>query len=383
MTISKKDVVGLYNEMVQTHADAKSRMSVLENRLAQIITDWDAVPPPPPPQPAPLLRKAIHKYENRTPVPAGYDLYDLQRGWTGSPPAGAEVYFLATPVRSMADPNGWRQFMPPSKVPDTWCAHLDTTTLVTRRINGGDTLVNFGHAQWRVAAAASIIKQCKELGVRGVYHDEVDWVNEFAWPILMNRKCIEFPTENSWRDAYLGWIDFLSTELYRAGLKLWINLGANYSTADPWQAALLRLVNGVNIEFWMGREGVNQAPNSAGESWVSSVKFLHEAEYIFGVEVNVHCSSMDQEVIDYAFCSWLAGTSFYGSFAASLDYGGTNGQPTPALYAKALKLGRPVESVSYFNDHYSRQFQNGRLIVNPNNYSLAGEPALSGRIVLS
>jgi hypothetical protein len=261
---------------------------------------------------------------------------------------------------------------------------LDATTLVTRPINGGDALINFGNFAWQGAAAASIIKQCKDLNMTGLYHDEVDWVNEFAWPTLKTRSCVEFPTEQSWKDAYVGWLKYLQWKLYRNGLKLWINLGANYDTKDPWQIDILRTANAVNIEFWMGREGVGSPPNNIEESWLSSVKFLSEAELNFGVEVHAHCSSLNQAVVDYAFLSWLAGTHFLGSFAASLNYGGVNAAPSSTIYANAQKLGQPTGEISLqIPGYYSRSFAGGSLFVNPNaTATFNGMPPLSGKIVL-
>lgn len=382
MTVSKEELVAFHNEMTRTHADATEKMNDLRTRLGALLAKWDA-PAPPQPEPAPRLRFALHRYDNTQPsVPDGFDVYDLQRGYS-RPGPNAETYLYATIVRSYGDAAGYRQFLPPSQVPDSQCAHLDSTTLVTRPKNT-DTLVNFDNTAWQTAAIANIIRQCKEAGATGVYHDEVDWTYIYAWPVLRGtgKRCVEMPNEQAWQNSWVRWLRRLGTELNASGLKLWANLGANYSASDPWQRSILDCVDAINIEFFVGREGVGQPPNTAAESWVGVLNFISSAQSLFDTKVHVHCSSLNQAVVDYAFASWLLVTDFRGTFSASLEYGDVTKTPTAELVIKAKMLGRPFGFGQAASGYWRREFEKGVLLVNPNKDMVLGMPGLSGKISL-
>lgn len=350
------------------------------NTLQSYVDSWD------PPEPAaPRIRFAVHKYDNSTPVDfASAHVFDLQRGYSSNTASnGAEIFLYATMVRRPGDKNGYTQFLRPSVVPDSWCAHFKDRPdeLVTRSINGGDTLINISHPEWQVRAIANIVAEVFARSADGVYLDEVDWSQTFGWPVLNERACAEFPTQYVWRSELLQFIQRLAGELHANGKKLWINHGANAAVDPQWHNNILRTVDAVNSEFFIGREGVGKSPSVLSDGWEEQTAYVAEAERM-GLAAHVRCSSTKQEVVDYAFLSWLAVTELHGSFSASTAYSGTIVRPSLALLDKAMKLGKPTAGYASSAYGYYRQFERGVVRVNPFTVTKNGAASKTGSIVL-
>lgn len=360
------------------------------DKLGDTVDLWvskydEPAPTPVPPQPsAKKIKYALHKYDNKTATNwAEFDYYDLQRGYTltGTPRTGTETYVLSTWVRNFDDPLGLRQFMKPVPVPDSWMCHDKAGNLIRRTAYGNnDTLANFTHPDWQAAAITNIIGQLKALKLTGLYHDEIDWTWVFAWQ--GNSFIQEFPDEASWQKGILNWLTALSNALHANGLKLWINLGANYSNSDQWQASILKLVDAINIEFYVGREGVGAQPNSLAESWPTVQTFIDTVERVYKKPVHVHCSSLANNVVAYAFTSWLLCTDRLGSFTASTDYGGRVALPPLGVMNDANALGDPTSIQSSQADGtWLRTYQGGEVRVNASNQTRGGLAPLSGKII--
>jgi len=171
----------------------------------------------------------------------------------------------------------------------------------------------------------------------------------------------------------------MAGKLHSLGKKLWINLGADYDTADAVQADIVRTADAINIEFFVGREGVQQ-PVATGADWLRQVNFLQAVEQS-GKQLHAHVSSVTQAVVDYGFGSWLMGTRFLGSFSASLDYSGAIQRPTPSLVTRAQALGNTTGPMVPVGSLYRRGFEHGSVEINPSNLGVDGLPARAWRIV--
>lgn len=387
MSTGKQDIVNFYNRLAQFSAQQEEALTVMRSQLDGLIAGWPEDPPPPAPTNR-IIRFAIHKYDNKTPVDFDQaDVFDLQRGFTvGANPRSPEtdLFLYTTMVRRSGDTNGYTQFLRPANVPSSWCAHLrqDPTALVTRPINGGDTLINISNLSWQNLAIANIVSAALAHNATGIYLDEVDWSISFGWPILKNFQCLEFPNDAAWRAALLGLIQNLADALHDNGKKLWINYGANSSVDPAWHNSILRVVDAVNSEFFVGREGVGKGPSTLMDGWAEQTNFVAEAEKL-GIPAHVRCSSAKKEVVDYAFLSWLMVTEFLGSFSASTSYSGIITDPSGDLYAKAVLLGRPTAAYAVSAYGYYRQFENGVARVNPFATAKNGAAPMTGSIVLT
>lgn len=365
-------------------AARREALSTEANDLAVALQNYQ---PTDPPAATPLIRFAQHKYDNSGMTDLSlFDVYDLQRGYTakGQLKPGAALYLYATIVRRPSDPEGRTQFLPPHLVQDSWCAHTpDGRDLVTRdRGDGPENLINIAVAQWRVSAISSIVDQVVAHGATGVYVDEVDAWWRYAWTLLGSNGAKEFRSEGYWRNMWLTFLEQLAAALHGKGKKLWVNLGADYNAVEPWQNTIVGLVDAINIEFYTGRERVGAKPTTLSDSWLSQNAFVAAVEKI-GKPVHVHCSSLDQKTVNYAYCSWLLHTEFRGSFSASLDYGGQFGYPDQTLWTRSQSLGKPLGPVTSNGPIRSRKFAGGTVHVNPTTTADVALGALSGTIKLT
>lgn len=305
------------------------------------------------------IRYATHRYDGNGPRPT-VDFADLQDSpywnrnqWT----RGTEVYRYATTATN-AEPNGWRNLLPPARVMGRVAHNLDGS-VVQRSVNG-DRLLNIADPSLRLDSATWLRDRCVAAGYDGIYLDEVDETCAYGYPTAIQPR--EFPTPALWRAAMQSYIQTLAGILHNADRKLWVNLG---SSVTPWNDAIISLVDGVNSEFFIGREGVN-APVSTGTVWLTQLQLGQKVEGA-GKEWHAHASTVNQQVVDYAFCSWLLATSFRGSFSASRDYGGAIVKPSPVLLTAAAKLGLPAGPFGGPNTAgtYTRNFQGGHVAVTP------------------
>jgi hypothetical protein len=379
----RQQFAAMRSTMATALQSADAQLTTMDNTLL----NWETSPPPIT-QPS-GLRFARHKYDNSTVTDLSlFSLYDLQRGWrpSGALRTGAEIAVYTTIVRRPTDAEGRTQFLRPNLVADTWCVHKQDGSLVTRPFGSGvDTLVNFTHPQWLSLAIPNIVNEAKRAGATIIYEDEVDFWWKYAWPVLATSPPKEFPTETHWRQGMVSFLNALTTEAHRNGLKVWINLGADYNTNDLWQDSLLSTVDMLNIEFYTGREGVGGEPTTPNDGWSQQNEFLAAVEKR-GLPVHVHCSSLNQRVVDYAYHSWLLfrQPSAMGTFSAGLGYGDVFGMPSSSVMEKVQALGEPTGQCYVVSSGlYQRHHKNGLVFVNPTKTTLDGLTGQTGRIQLS
>lgn len=352
-------------------ARINQEFTTLKNLLAQ-----------PAPDPAPTgvkLPTAVHRYLTTGPSPA-VDFYDLQR-WADFRrtdfPATSEVYLYISTAEVTGDKNGWTWPLPPGQIKDAYRAHR-ADSLVTRGTGNDVTnLLNLANPDLISTIVKDQLYVMQTTQADGVYLDEIDQTWEWGYPGSTPR---EYPTLTVWKDAVANLVERLAAGLHAVGKKLWINLGADYRSLNPWQRRLIDAADGINIEHFVGREAVGEPPSTTATDWITQTGFVHDVEKL-GKAVHVHCSSATQSVVDYAYVSWLLATEFRGSFTASglvapgkSDYSGRLANPSPSLVASATALGAPQGPfVVQTSGLRSRAFSHGALTVNPlPNSSVAG-----------
>lgn len=333
-----------------------------------------------PPTPARGIQWATHRYLTTGPKPADAHFYDFQQyaGMSRADfPAGAELYAFLFPGHRPSDTGSYTTPISSSSIREEYLAHYPDGKRVWRSINSpqGDTLLNVAHPDVLNIFANAAVSDSGQFD--GIYVDEMDlkmWGYD-SGPGYPR----EFPNVEAWRQAFKGLILRLSRDLHAAGKKLWINLGADYDITDPVQRAIVDAVDGVNIEFFVAREGVGQPP-AVGNDWLRFVDFLTAAEAL-GKAVHCHASTVTQKVVDYAFGSWLIGTRFVGSFTASREYTGSFLKPSSFLVTAAQGLGQPLGSMRPTAATWIRPFTGGTLEINPSNAPVGGLAAQSWRVV--
>lgn len=364
MTVSKADLDA-------ARQDILDKTNARFDALAKLVTP----DPPPPPTPAPVVRWATHRYFGNGPKPADASFFDLQQyqGFQRSEyPAGAQLFAYLTTCSRKSDAVGWTTPLTTGEIMDSMLAHYPSGSLVTRK-NGDDTLLNLVNPDVLARFETSAVADAGPFD--GIYLDEVDlkmWGYSGVYPR-------EFPSEAAWAGAHRALVLRLSAALHNRGKKLWVNLGADYDLSNPVQLEIVKAVDGVNIEFFVGREGVSQAV-ATGADWLRQTRFVRECE-VLGTPVHVHASTIFQPVVDYAFGSWLIATEFRGSFTASREYSGAFIKPSPYLVYTAGTLGAPIGAVRSNGINYERPFQGGVLEINSQTVSRGGLAPMTWRIV--
>lgn len=326
------------------------------------------------------IQWATHRYLATGPTPDArfYDFQQYAGVKRSDFPAGAELYAFLFPGHRPSDTLSYTTPISNSSLREEYLAHYPDGKRVWRSINSpqGDTLLNVAHPDVLDMFSAAAVSD--SIRFDGAYVDEMDlkmWGYD-SGPGYPK----EFPNVEAWRQAFKGLILRLSRDLHTAGKKLWINLGADYSITDPVQRAIVDAVDGINIEFFVAREGVAQPP-AVGSDWLRFVDFLTAAEGL-GKAVHCHASTVTQKVVDYAFGSWLMGTRFNGSFTASREYSGAFVKPSPFLVTTAQGLGQPLGEMRANTGTWIRSFSGGgTLEINPSNGLVRGLAAQSWRVV--
>lgn len=373
----------------EVEAAAQRVQAVLSAAKAEIEEVFevlrDKLDPPTPPA-APQIQYATHRYYASGPIPQDVSFLDVQdwEGFKTAPwPSGAERYLFAAFVKRPGDSKGWTQYLPPGFVSETDLAtRSDNGQPVYRTTNGGDYLLNLANPDLRHRMVQQHVARAVERDVEGVYADEIDQTWEWAWPGVPGIR--QFPTMDHWRNALLNLCTELADALHARGMKLWVNLGADYDLSNPWQAMLVDEVDGVNIEFFAGRDGVKQPP-AVGEDLLRALRFIRKVETETDrTAVHVHASTSTQAVVDYAFGAWLLATELRGSFTASPDYAGGYLAPSQALRDRAHRLGQPIEPYYHMGSGaLYRKFEHGFIVVNHTNQLIGITAPRSVRIEVS
>lgn len=365
---------------------ARARLLQLADVVQAVFDELDGKLDPPTPPAAPNIRYATHRYLASGPIPQNATFFDAQ-DWEGFKqaawPLNVERYLFASIIKRPGDERGWTQYLPPGFVTDVDLAiRTDNGNPVWRVTNGGDYLLDLSNPGLRRKMVETHVARVIERGAAGAYADEVDQTWTWAWPDIPGIR--QFPTLDSWRAAQLSLYTELADALHVKGKKLWINLGADYDISNPWQNALVKKVDGINIEFFVGRDGVKM--NTAmGETVLQALRFIRSVEQQpYGKAVHVHASTSDQTVVNYAFGAWLLATEFRGSFTASLDYNGAFLAPSRYFMEAASKLGNPVGNfVGLTSGALFRTFEHGHVVVNHTDRMIGVTPPRSARIELS
>jgi hypothetical protein len=364
MTVSRADIdalMNLMNTVNQRFLDTGLALNRLQAQVDAINQNWTD-PTPVPPEPVPsttVLRKAVHRYWLQGPIVSA-DVYDLQHSqWIDLTafPSNAELFRYVSTANNPSDATGDRQFVPPAQS-NAYLAKDKTGKLITRSTTNDSRLLDLSSSSFRNLAVSNIKNIVSKYD--GLYLDEVDATWLYGYP---NTAPVNWTTGGSWQSIMIQFVTAVATELHRLGKKLWVNLGLINSEPNAFRDAIVKQVDAVNIEYFVGRDLLGQSPQQNTE-WLSAINELADIENM-GKPVHAHCSSTNQDTINYAFLSWLMGTQFLGSFTSSVEYTGDVYPPGPSLWAPATKLGRPTGPMGTVSTGYMRNFEHGSVFVNP------------------
>lgn len=346
MTLTQADLDRVEAELL---ADVQARFA----GLSRLLT----------PQPEPSrIKFATHRFWLQGPKPVA-DFYDLQQGPDlHLPDFPGETYRYVTTARSNADPDGYRQFLPPGAtssylVPDRFLS----SSFVHRSTPNPDQLLNIsspGLLSKIVAALPDLTR-----GFTGLSLDEVDETWDYGYPGYATTGI--WSTQAQWAASMTQFVRGVADALHAIGKKLWINASTvGDLPRNPFYNAVSKAADGVNIEFFIGMEGIGLPPMT-GDRFLRTVERLFAIESL-GREAHAHVSTTSQAVADYGFGAYLLGTQFRGSFTASIDTSGAYMRPSGQLLQSAQLLGRPLRgwTIDAVTGYVTRAFEFGTVTVN-------------------
>lgn len=316
--------------------------------------------PPPPPPPSNRIYFASHRFYLGGPKPQA-DFYDLQQGpgllLTDFFPA--ETYRYATTARSLQDPDGYRQLLPPSQTGAANYLVPASGGGVVHRSSNGDSLLNISSPALMAGIVANL--QALTKGFNGLSLDEVDETWAYGYPGYSTTGI--WTTPQQWADAMVTFVGAIASRLHTLGKKLWINASTvGNEPTNPFLTAVTNAADGVNIEFFAVLPG---GAMMTGTRFLQSVDRLAVIESA-GKEGHAHVPTASQLVTDYGFGAYLLGTLFHGSFTSSSDNSGAFTKPSPDLLTAAQALGQPKTGrfLAAGTGYATRNFQAGTVTVN-------------------
>lgn len=335
-------------------ADILAKVNDRFAALGKLVSP-DPVPVPPPPPGPPVtydIRFAVHRYWLGGPIEQA-DVYDLQAGQyldlSKFPTSSAKYRYVST-ARVLNDTAGDTQFAVPSML--AGLVMVDSSGRPISRDNGNDQLLNLASPMLRSLIVQNLPVMLK--GFDGLYIDEVDKTWLYGYPGTAPAGL----TEASWQYQMVDFVTAVTGAVRALGKRVWVNLGGNQLTEWAFVSNVIKAVDAVNIEYFVGREKLGKTP-ATGSDYQQIVQLLDLIERTYSKPCHVHVSTTSQAVTDQGFLAWLLGTQFRGSFTASLDYGGDTLRPSATLLSQARKLNGPLENYAIVNGVYTRKFNNG------------------------
>lgn len=356
MSTTNEDVAAQLQVLATGLRDTTAHLDSLSNSIAATAVSLNQLAttlrqPPPPAPPGKQIRFAVHRYWLQGPKPVA-DFYDLQAGpglvLSDFP---GQRYRYATTARSTATTPD-RLLLPPQAT-----TGLTATTSAGKPVSrtaNSDQLLDISSPtllNMILSALPSLVGDFD-----GLYLDEVDETWRYGYPTATATK--QWASDSQWQASMAHLVAQIGTTLNGIGKRLWVNLGADQNRSPDFVDSIMESADAVNIEFFIGREKLGQAP-ATGADYANAVNRLIRAEFQHQIPCHVHVSTTSQAVVDQGFYAWLLGTEFRGSFTASLDYGGGIVLPSSDLLSRAQQLLLPLRPATVVSGQYRREFQGG------------------------
>jgi hypothetical protein len=384
--------------------DLRARMHAVNKTLAGAAVEVNEITvalqnyqPPVPPKPLSPVEYALFCYNDPV-VDAHWTTQTLQ-GQPGTVErlpalrqAGvSRLYRYTFPVTFTDHPHAaYRMGADPVTFNRDWLAKRGKQPVRSTKFDSGvhngtryyNYLINVGLLAYQKASAAWLIRVCLEQGWDGVYLDEINEYLDFAGYLV--------PTDDYLNDyrfqlAQLAYIQHVAGALRSAGLECHVNLASN---DNQWRKNVMAAVDGSHVEFGFVQWTVN-SPDAWHVASAENGQFKSQLDWLAwnekaGKVTACQADAKTQAEVDYALTCLLLATTGKARFAArkNQSYGAGQGWWTPAMDTAKL-LGQPkAPYVTQPSGLCTREFETGRVTVNPNERPVGTMPATSGLIEL-
>lgn len=369
-------------------ADAANKADALAVALQNYRPD-PAQPTPPTPTASPV-EYALYCY-NDPAIDGRWTTQTLQGQPTtiarlpGLRAAGVKrLYRYTNPCTRTVNDKGIRQAYGTWK--DAWLA-LDKSGQPIMsskfRSNAGkdpNYLIDVGLVEYQQESARYLVSKCRTEGWTGVYLDEInEYVAYAGYKLPAN--C---PSEAAFRALQLDYVKNVAKQLKTAGYETHVNLAAN---PGPWRDSVVSVVDGVMVEFFSVQHTIND-PGMWHVATVDNGEFGREIDYLTanekaGKTTVCQADARSEAEVLYALCMVLLANQGHTLFAATKGgYGLGAGWWTSAMDT-ARQLGQPkAPLVIQPSGLWQRDYDHGRVTINPTGKAINTMPATTGLIEL-
>lgn len=365
-----------------------SEAANLSDKLAVGLQNYQPTPdpePPTPPSTRPIIRMArmLHEVDKTHSIAVQEQRYALQviQGdqWhldqlRALQPGPTTTLRYATPVARRAnDKPGDSTCLPPDQILNAWMLR-DASNNIISRTRDGDQFVDPSNTDYQQAAARYLVDRCTTEGWDGVWLDEIHsdplWSFPGSWPV-------KFTTAYRYGVALRGFVNAITPVLRAAGLQVWINLAGDFDSA--WANGLATETDGHTIEFFLARFPHETGNTTNGYfqealTWVQKRAAERKPGYY-------NAQTTDPALARYALATVLLATEGDALFGAGVDGYPVSGTVWTADMDNARRLGTPRGAHRVTPEGlYTRDFEHGRVTVNPSTKPINTMPATSGQI---
>lgn len=384
--------------------DLRAQAHAANKKAAELANDLDALTvalqnyqppqPPLPPKPTSPVRyaRAIYNDPNTDATTARWDRQVVQ----GQPETVKRIPALkqagVTEILRYSFPLTWtdhpdagvRMAADPSTFNRAWLATRSSQWIRSTKFDAGDGyghyLIDVGILAYQQASAVWLIKRCREDGFTGIYLDEINEFQDYAGYRVPGN----YATEYRFQIAQTAYITSVAAALKAEGFSCHVNLAAN---PTAWRQNVATAVDGVEMEFFAVQWTVN-APDAWHVASIENKVWREQLDWLAwneakGKSTMCQADARSEAQVLYALASMLLVSQGHAVFAATKGgYGTGSAWWTPAMDTAKL-LGQPkAPYIPQASGLWTREFEHGRVTVNPNERPINTMPATSGLIEL-
>jgi hypothetical protein len=344
-------------------------VSFSANELEDDLTDLESdIRETQTPTPSELeIREGVFWFTpNQPPQAARYDAFFLQQDPTARErialhPAAWHALFKTPVVERDGDPNGYSTALSPAEIPSAWYYWRNGQKITRIGPNGDfDIFVNPGNPDYIKAVVAKLPGVIRGVGAQAVLLDEYDENPNYSF---QNSGVLA----STHQAGLLALLRAVAPAMRAQGLETIVNLGANYWPMTQWVRDISLAADGVWIEQFIGRRLAGYAaPATIGDMWESQIQYGFWMTQQ-GKRFTVNVAHSDQEVINYAFLSYLLIADSKSAFCSQPGGNGTPAYVSNSLLEAAYALGPATGSMvlNISTGTATRQFANGSVSVFP------------------
>jgi hypothetical protein len=279
----------------------------------------------------------------------------------------------------------YRMGADPGTFKRSWLALRSGQTIRSSKFDSGDGygnyLIDVGILEYQKASAQWLIHLCRTQGWDGIYLDEINEFQSYAGYLVPSA----YPNDYRFQLAQLAYVQHVSNALHNAGFECHVNLASN---DNQWRKNVASAVDGTHVEFFLVQWTVN-SPDAWHVASLENGEFRKQLDWLVwnekaGKVTTCQADAKTEAEVGYALASLLLVTTGKARFAArkNQSYGVGQGWWTPAM-DNARKLGQPKAAYTVSTQGvYQREFEHGRVSVNPSEKPINTLPATSGLIEL-